>query len=76
MLVPFGDFDVRAYARTQAQTQRYQRKRERLDAWYSKMMPPPEPLKKTHSSKPDLTPVGENKSPPVLLRRRPDQSIV
>jgi hypothetical protein len=76
MLVPFGDFDVRAYARKHAQTQRHQRKHERLDAWYSKMMPPPEPLKKTHSSRPDLTPVGENKPPPVLLRRRPDQSIV
>jgi len=75
-LIPFDDFNVYAHIRKQLRAQRYQRKRERLDTWYNKMMSPPEPLKKAHSNRPDLRPVGEDKPAPVLIPRRPDQSIV
>lgn len=75
-LIPFDDFGVHAHIRKQLRAQRYQRKREKMDAWYKKMMPPFEPIKRVHSDKPCLNPVGENKLAPALIPRRPDQSIV
>jgi hypothetical protein len=74
--IPFNDFNVYAHIRKQLQAQKYQRKREKMDVWYKKMIPLFEPLKKIHSDKPGLNPIGENKIAPDLIPRRPDQSIV